>query len=85
LSLYIHTSKIGWYQSTFLGVHVKQFLIDVQYAYQQETPESVVITYDPLVASHGSVGLKAFRLSDTFMKLRKDNTFSKEKYGRGAD
>jgi translation initiation factor 3 subunit H len=75
----VDTNTIGWYQSTYLGVHVKQFLIDVQYCYQQETPESVMLTYDPLVASHGSIGLKAFRLGDLFMKLRKDNSFTKEK------
>jgi len=75
----VDTNAIGWYQSTFLGIHLNKFLIDTQFGYQYDTPESVFITYDPLSAGHGSLGLKAYRLGDKFMKLRKDNTFTKEK------
>jgi len=75
----VDINTIGWYQSTFLGIHISKFLVDTQFGYQSSTPESVFITYDSLVASHGSVGLRAFRLTDAFMKLRKDNTFTKDK------
>eukprot|EP01126_Amoeba_proteus_P007812 TRINITY_DN1283_c0_g1_i4.p1 TRINITY_DN1283_c0_g1~~TRINITY_DN1283_c0_g1_i4.p1 ORF type:complete len:311 (+),score=83.25 TRINITY_DN1283_c0_g1_i4:302-1234(+) len=75
----VDNNLIGWYQSTYLTVHVNQFLIETQFTYQSDTPESVVVTYDPLLASHGNLGLKAFRLTDAAMKLRKENTFSKEK------
>jgi len=75
----VDINTIGWYYSTFLGVHINKFLVDTQYSYQADTPESIVLTYDPLIALHGSIGLQAFRLSDRFMKLCKENSFSKEK------
>jgi len=74
----VDTNTIGWYQSTFLGIHINKFLVDTQFGYQSSTPESVVLIYDSLVATHGSLGLRAFRLSDAFMRLRKDNSFTKE-------
>jgi len=74
----VDTNTIGWYQSTFLGIHINKFLVDTQFGYQSSTPESVVITMDSLMATHGSLGLQAFRLSDSFMKLRKENSFTKE-------
>jgi len=75
----VDDNAVGWYYSTFLGIHINKFLVDTQFSYQSDTPESVVITYDPLIASHGSVSLKAFRLTDIFMKLRKENVFTKDK------
>jgi len=75
----VDINTIGWYYSTFLGVHINKFLVDTQYSYQSDTPESIVLTYDPLIASHGNIGLQAFRLSDAFMKLCKENVFTKEK------
>jgi len=74
----VDNNTVGWYQSTYLGLHINQFLIDTQYGYQSETKASVVIIYDPLTTSHGSVGFKAFRLSDKFMKLQKTVGFTSQ-------
>jgi len=62
----------------FLGLHINQFLVDTQYEYHLDIHESVALIYDPLATSHGTLAIKAYRFSDAFLKLRKDNSFSKE-------
>jgi len=74
----VDNNTVGWYQSSFLGLHLSQFLVDTQFDYQSDIHESVVLIYDPLATSHGTLALKAYRLSDVFLKLRKENTFSKD-------
>jgi len=74
----VDNNTVGWYQSTFLGIHINQFLIDTQFSYQSETKASVVIIYDPLTTSHGGLGFKALRLTEAFMKLQKTVGFTKE-------
>jgi len=74
----VDNNTVGWYQSSFLGLHLNQFIVDTQFDYQNDISESVVLVYDPLVTSHGSLAIKAYRLSDICFKLRKENTFSRE-------
>jgi len=74
----VDNNTVGWYQSTYLGIHINQFLIDTQFSYQSETKASVVIIYDPLTTSHGVLGFKAFRLTDAFIKLHSGVGFTKE-------
>jgi len=74
----VDNNTVGWYQSSFLGLHINQFLVDTQYEYHTDINESVFLIYDPLATSHGSLEIKAYRLSDAFVKLRKENTFSKD-------
>lgn len=74
----VDNNTVGWYQSSFLGLHLNQFLVDTQFQYQSDITESVVLIYDPLETSHGVLSLKAYRLSDAFLKLRKENNFTKE-------
>ena len=62
--------KVGWYQSTYLGAYMDTDLIQSQFAFQNETAESVVLIYDPERTAQGSLSLKAFRLSDKCVSLR---------------
>jgi len=78
----VDNNTVGWYQSTYLGIHINQFLIDTQFSYQSETKASVVIIYDPLTTSHGTSGFRAFRLTDTFMELHKTVGFTRESLQR---
>jgi translation initiation factor 3 subunit H len=41
----IDHNSVGWYQSTYLGSYVTQQLIETQFAYQQDIPNSVCIVY----------------------------------------
>jgi translation initiation factor 3 subunit H len=55
-----------------------QMLVETQFGYQTDIQESVVLVYDPLATTHGALSIKAYRLSDICMKLRKENAFTKE-------
>jgi len=74
----VDNNTVGWYYSSFLEFHINQFLLDTQFSYQSQTHSSVVIIYDPLMSSHGSLSFRAYRLSDTFMQMQKEVGFTKE-------
>jgi len=81
--------SVGWYISTFLGQHLDlpdprnpdalPFLVNTQYSWQSGIPNSVVIIYDHLASTHGSLNLKAWRLTKKFMRMYKNKSFTKEK------
>lgn len=86
-SINMDNNLIGWYQTTYLGTLIELDrnnrlnvqLIEAQFNYQTEIGKSVCIIYDPLKSSQGPLALKAYRLSDSFMKFFADQTFSTEK------
>ena len=56
-------------------------MIESQLAYQSKIEESVVLVYDPLAsATSGKLVLKAFRLSDAFMKEYSPSTFTSTRF-----
>jgi len=83
--------SVGWYISTFLGQHLDlpdprnpdalPFLVNTQFSWQSGIPNSVVIIYDHLASTHGSLSLKALRLTKTFMDMykTKEKSFTKER------
>lgn len=83
--------SVGWYTSTFLNQHldlpdsrladVMPFLVSTQFSWQSDFPNSVVIIYDHLASLNGNLGLKALRLTPTFMEMfkSKEQTFTREK------
>jgi len=68
--------QVGWYQTTPLGSYLTEQLIQTQYEYQKQIEESVVLIYDPVRTAQGTLSLRAFRLSNSFMDLWKEQTFS---------
>jgi translation initiation factor 3 subunit H len=74
----VDNNTVGWYYSGFLEMHIGQFLLDTQFSYQSQTNSSVVLIYDPLTTSHGTLGFRAYRLTDAFMELQKGPGFTKE-------
>jgi len=61
---------------------VMPFLISTQFSWQSGViPNSVVLIYDHLAALNGSLGLKALRLTKSFMEMyqSKEQSFSREK------
>jgi len=74
----VDSNIVGWYQSNLLGMQFNQMLIDAQFGYQTDIQESVVLIYDPLATTHGALAIKAYRLSDLCMKLRRDTAFTKD-------
>lgn len=67
---------VGWYQSTHFGSFYNKPLLESQFNYQSSIEESVVLIYDPMKTSRGFLSLKAYRLSNTAMKLYKEGEFS---------
>jgi len=83
--------SVGWYMSTFLNQHLDlpdsrftdiPFFVSTHYQYwQADRPNSVVILYDHLASLNGNLGLKALRLTKTFMDMyqSKEQSFTRDK------
>lgn len=65
----VDNNTVGWYQSAYLGMFFDQGLLEAQFTYQKHIPNSVVVVYDPFQTSKGRLVLKAYRLSDDFMRV----------------
>jgi len=68
---------VGWYQTNPYGSQISKLeTIDSQYMYQSAIEESVVLFYDPIRTARGFLALKAYRLTNTAMKLCKEGEFT---------
>mmetsp|Transcript_38130 Transcript_38130/g.61066 ORF Transcript_38130/g.61066 Transcript_38130/m.61066 type:complete len:359 (+) Transcript_38130:78-1154(+) len=75
----VDNNTVGWYQSTYLGSYYTEELIETFLAYQENIKRCVCIVYDPRRSTQGSFGLKALRLTETFMEIYKAGEFTFEK------
>jgi len=74
-------NNTGWYTSANLGNFVNINMIENQYFYQKEMNErTVAIVHDVSRSSQGSLSLRAFRLSPSFMSAYKEGKFTTERY-----
>jgi len=78
----IDNNCVGWYQSMYLGTICTNDVVGYQYSYQSSeelSDNSIVIMYDPVQSKKGSLVMKAFRLSEQFIELKrnKSNNFIK--------
>lgn len=74
----VDSNTVGWYQSTYLGSFMNSSIIESQFAYQSNIRKCVVIVYDPVKTVQGTLSLQAFRLTDQFMALYKEQDFTPE-------
>jgi translation initiation factor 3 subunit H len=65
-------NTVGWYLTSFNGFHINQFLVDTQAQYQSDISNAIVLVYDPLATQQGSLSLRAFRLSNRFLRLHRE-------------
>jgi len=79
--LNVDANMAGWYQSAFSGDYFAQIL-QGQHDNQKTLENSVVVVYDPTRSVSGKLALKAYRLSDTFMKLLEEDDHSHTKFAR---
>jgi len=66
---------VGWYQSMYLGTMYTADVVSCQYSYQSAeelSDNTIVIMYDPVQTRKDSLVLKAFRLSDEYIEMRKN-------------
>lgn len=74
----VDNNTVGWYSSTYMGSFISESAIETQFNYQERIKKSVMIIYDPMKTSQGTLSLKAYRLTQAFMDLFKHKTFTKE-------
>jgi len=74
----IDNNTVGWYQANYLETFLTPSMIDTQFNYQTIIPKCVMVIYDSVRSKQGSLYLKAFRLTDPFMELFKNQTFTQE-------
>jgi translation initiation factor 3 subunit H len=75
----VDSNLVGWYQSTYLGSFMNLSMLESQFTYQDNIRKCVVIVYDPVKTIQGTLSLQAFRLTNQFMKLYREQDFSPDK------
>lgn len=67
----VDNNCVGWYQSMYLGSYSTSSFLENQFSYQTDlSANAVVLLYDPLQTSHGSLVLKCFRLTESYLKTK---------------
>jgi translation initiation factor 3 subunit H len=67
----VDNNCVGWYQSMYLGSYSTMSFLENQYSYQTEmSPDAVVLLYDPLQTSNGSLCLKCYRLTEAYIQTK---------------
>lgn len=71
----VDNNVVGWYKATrSRGGFCDLETIQVQYEYQHKLgPNAVLLVYDPILSSSGTLSLKAFRLQPKFMERCRDS------------
>lgn len=78
----VDANNVGWYTSTSMGAFVNLNTIENQYFYQTQPNErTVALIYDVSRSSQGSLNLRAYRLSPSFVTAYKEGKFTTERYG----
>lgn len=72
----VDNNTVGWYQSTHLGSYITESCLEHQFHYQENIRNCVVLIFDPMQTTVGNLHLKAFRLTDAFMKLYREKQFT---------
>jgi len=71
----VDNNCLGWYQSMFLGTMYTPEVVACQFSYQSAedlSDNAVVIMYDPIQSKKSSLVLKAFKLSDKYLEMRRN-------------
>jgi translation initiation factor 3 subunit H len=71
-------NTVGWYASTYMNSFVDENTIAVQFRYQSELSSSVMLVYDPMRTSLGTLHIRALRLTPLFMELYKAHRFTQD-------
>jgi translation initiation factor 3 subunit H len=75
----VDANNTGWYTSANLGNFVTLNMIENQYFYQSQLNERTIsLVHDVSRSSQGSLSLRAFRLSPSFMTAYKEGKFTTE-------
>jgi len=72
----VDNNTVGWYQSSLDGSFFSSTTIQEQYNFQKEIPSSICIVHEPQRTSEGKLSIKAYRLTDAYMKLHDAGKFT---------
>lgn len=76
----VDAQSVGWYTSTSMGNFINQNFIENQMFFQRAVDEKMVaLVFDVSRSSAGSLNLKAYRLTPSFMASYRENKFSTER------
>jgi translation initiation factor 3 subunit H len=77
----VDANNVGWYTSTSMGNFVNLNTIENQFYYQSQPNErTVALIYDVSRSSQGTLNLRAYRLSPSFVTAYKEGKFTTERY-----
>ena len=71
----VDANAVGWYTTSIIGSNLTQS-ITTQFKYQTANAAAVLVVYDPLRTRKGSICLRAFQLTETFMAAFKARDFT---------
>lgn len=72
----VDNNNVGWYQSSLDGSFFSSTTIQEQYNFQKAIPSSICIVHEPQRSKEGKLSIKAYRLTDDYMKLHDSDKFS---------
>jgi translation initiation factor 3 subunit H len=79
----VDANNVGWYTSTSMGNFVNLNTVENQFYYQSQLNErTVALIYDVSRSSQGTLNLRAYRLSPSFVTAYKEGKFTTERYVR---
>lgn len=70
----VDNNSVGWYQSVYMGNMMTKDVVASLFRYQSSlemSENSVMIAYDPIQSNRSSLVLKAYRLTEEYIALRK--------------
>jgi len=77
----VDAQSVGWYMSCSMGNFVNANFVENQAFYQRAQDErTVALVFDVSRSSQGSLNLKAYRLSPTFMTAYREGKFTTERW-----
>jgi translation initiation factor 3 subunit H len=76
----VDAQSVGWYTSTNMGNFINQNFVENQFFFQRAADEkTIALVFDVSRSSAGSLSLKAYRLSPSFMASFRESKFSTER------
>ena len=77
---------VGWYQSTGsqMGSFISAQWIETQFNYQNSLSNIVCLVYDPVRTEEGTLSIRAYRLTSSFMDTMRKGDFSSLGFARNG-
>jgi translation initiation factor 3 subunit H len=76
----VDANNVGWYTSATMGNFINMGFVENLWHYQKESDKVVALVHDVSRSSQGSLSLRAFKLTPTFMAAYKEGKFTTERY-----